>query len=445
MDLRVDGRDVSEFVKGDHAPVAALQDPLPVACLDRELQDLRRDPKALLRIVGPPRRGEPPCQGVGERRGVPGPARDLDGLLAEPRQLVRRSLVPKRTGESRHQSGPDRVVACREGSQRSLQEGDQPAVAAGASPDESSAVPEGGGSELLGQVALLGDVCGEEERLLGSLEITFARLTVAEAKQQAAPGFRVRRALRFLDLDREPEEADAVLVGEEGRSSFGRTRRVSDRLVDVAPRRGLAEVVGKLGEVRLGVRGVQVLQHLAHVPVDAHPLRGRQALEDDIPDESVREAHAADRGRSFGHDTRGNGFVHDLQELVGTQSARPRERVEPELASEDGREGQGATASVGQEREPSTDHLPDPRRDRGSRHGCLARVLEAPFRDQETDHLAHEQRVALGPLLYGLDHGRRDPGVDGRFDQRRDIGAPEARQRDLPGRHVPGHLRHGGG
>jgi hypothetical protein len=143
-----------------------------------------------------------------------------------------------------------------------------------------------------------------------------------------------------------------------------------------------------------------------------------------------------------GHDTRGGGFVEDLQELVIRESAHPCERVELELSTEDRREGQNATASVGQERQTSTDHLPYPRRDRASRQGCSVRVLEVPFCGQEPDHLAHVERVPLGLLLHGLDRGRRNLSVYGGFDQPRNFGALKPCQRDLPGRHMTRHLRH---
>src|SRR5207244_973919 len=121
--------------------------PLSVASFHRELKDLRGDPQTLLGIVRPPRRGEPTRECVRECRWVSDPARDLDGVLAEPVQVVRRSLVPLRSGEPRHQFGPYRAVAGGQGSQRSLEERDQPPIAAGASPDEPAAVPEGRGGE----------------------------------------------------------------------------------------------------------------------------------------------------------------------------------------------------------------------------------------------------------------------------------------------------------
>src|SRR2546422_806783 len=105
----------------------------------------------------------------------------------------------------------------------------------------------------------------ESRRAISSASWLSAALGSRARWSRRAPAvlFFARRFLRLEHPEGELEEANRLLVGEEPRRPLACASRVVDRLADVAARGRLGEVVGELGQVRLGVPRVQPLERLA--------------------------------------------------------------------------------------------------------------------------------------------------------------------------------------
>ena len=210
---------------------------------------------------------------------------------------------------------------------------------------------------LLGHVALSGDVRRAKERILRSREITRSGLGVAEGEQQTTPDFLVARVHHLEHVESDPEEADALLVRENGRGLLPRSPCIRNGLVDVARPRSLAEVVGKLSQVRLRVLGIQAFQHLADLPMELHAAACGETVVQGFTHERVGEVHATDGAGYLGHDPRADAFIDDLEERSCGDAACPGECVESELPTEDRCECEDWKARRGQKREAATDHL----------------------------------------------------------------------------------------
>src|SRR6266508_4155284 len=104
---------------------------------------------------------------------------------------------------------------------------------------------------MLGHVAFPGEARRPKESLLGSREISLPGLRVAESEKQTVAGFPLSGTPHLQDLEGEAEEANGLLIREEGRRSLTRQPGIVDGLVHVPSGGRLAEVVGQLRQVRL--------------------------------------------------------------------------------------------------------------------------------------------------------------------------------------------------
>ena len=153
-------------------------------------------------------------------------------------------------------------------------------------------------------------------------------------------------------------------------------------------------MVRELGDVRLGISGVEVLEREADAAMqEAAPLRTEVVVER-LADEPVREAVHADRRRPLGENAAVDGLREGAVEVRGIELADTLQRVEPELAPDHrGGQQQGASA-IGQRREAVADRLADAVGDAQPRDLRLA--VEATLGAQQAHDLVDEERVALG-------------------------------------------------
>jgi hypothetical protein len=180
-----------------------------------------------------------------------------------------------------------------------------------------------------------------------------------------------------------------------------------DRPGRVAQRGRLGEVVGQLGQVRLGVVPGRRLQGQADAVVEPAPARGREVLVQRLAHELVGERVAPGGGRVLAHDPGPLGLGQGLDEGPGAQAADPAQEPQVEVAADHrghlevghrlgGQAGQPATEQaaelLGDARPGSGRHAPGP--------GQLAVGEQGP------DQLADEQRVALGDLVDPGHHRR---------------------------------------
>ena len=139
-------------------------------------------------------------------------------------------------------------------------------------------------------------------RLLGLAAVVLGR---PEREQQLAA---LLRACPFHELERvepAPVMRRRLLKSEQRHRVVAGPARVVDSLVRGAGRSGLEEVVRELGEVRLELRRVDILERLAHPAVQLEPRDRGDVLVEHVPDQHVSEAVAPDRAGDRRHDASG--------------------------------------------------------------------------------------------------------------------------------------------
>ena len=258
---------------------------------------------------------------------------------------------------------------------------------------------------------------------------------IPEGQEQLAGPLLVARLLEH------PEGAAVVagglLKGELRGGTVAGRRGVARRLVGPG-RAAQEEVVSQLRQVRLRVAGVQLLERVADLPVEADPARGRQLLVHRVAYQHVGEAQAADAVGQFADEPRGYRLLERREEVVLLQPADALQRVELELASQHRCQGQDLVAAFGHALEPAAYRLTDALGD-GEPFGLLVEAL----RGEEPPDLAGEQRVAVGLLV----HPRRQVvvrrGSGDLLEQPRGLRAAQPLQREAPDDRKPCELGEG--
>ena len=171
--------------------------------------------------------------------------------------------------------------------------------------------------------------------------------------------------------------------------------RVADRLVDVAAVACLEEVVGELGHVRLGVRGVKSLEHLADLTVEARAAGGCQLFVERLADQRVGERVAAYRARHLRHHAGRHRLLEGFEEAIRREVGETLESVEPELAANHRRGGENAIALRRQVVEAAADHLAHALGDGDGPGVNVLGLLQTAVGDEQADDLVHEEGVAL--------------------------------------------------
>src|SRR5262249_48979350 len=113
------------------------------------------------------------------------------------------------------------------------------------------------------------------KRLLGLLSIAGAALHLAQGEEKVDLENRVARIFQLEGLQRTLVMTRGIFVRYERSRPIPRAARVLDCLPAVVPRLGrLEEVVCELGEVRLGLRGIELFEHLPDLPMRPHATDG---------------------------------------------------------------------------------------------------------------------------------------------------------------------------
>ena len=153
----------------------------------------------------------------------------------------------------------------------------------------------------------------------------------------------------------------------------------------------------ELGEVRVGVAGIEAFQRLANLPVQAHSPGGREVVIEGVTHQDVGEAQPTARPRNLADQSRDLGLLERIEDLVLGEAADSLERIDAELTSDDRGEHEQVPAAIGRGLQPAADRLGHARRD-GQRLP-MSHVLVA----QQASSLDGEERVALASLMDTLD------------------------------------------
>src|SRR5881227_1382607 len=109
-----------------------------------------------------------------------------------------------------------------------------------------------------------------------------------------------------------------LLIPHLGERPLRGPNRIVDRLLHLADRGGLAEVVGELGQMALEpsrVGGIEILERLGYAAVESRALRSAQLLVERLANEGVGEAVAA--GGRLGEQLRGDRLAERGIETLG--------------------------------------------------------------------------------------------------------------------------------
>jgi hypothetical protein len=158
--------------------------------------------------------------------------------------------------------------------------------------------------------------------------------------------------------------AGRVLVRELGRRAPRRLLRVPDRLVALSGRRGLDEVAGQLGDGRVGVGAVQLLQRLADAAMDLDPPPAGQLLVQGLPHQRVGERVPPLGAIRLGHELALDRLLERRHQLVARHAVQPLEHVELELPADRGGHRQHLVCLLRQPVEATAHYLTDALRDR---------------------------------------------------------------------------------
>ncbi len=219
----------------------------------------------------------------------------------------------------------------------------------------------------------------------------------AEREQQVAAARDVGALLQPVGLQRALEVLGGLLVGDERERALARADGVVDRLGQLARRRRDEEVVRELGDARLGIGGVELLQDEADLAVQQPAALRAEVVVERLADQPVREAVRAERRRPLGDHAAVDGLAERVVELAGVAAADALQRVDAKLAPDHRRGVEQLERAVGQRLEAVADRLAHAV---GDPHGGdLRGVVEAPLRAQQPHDLVDEERVALGRVV----------------------------------------------
>ena len=156
-------------------------------------------------------------------------------------------------------------------------------------------------------------------------------------------------------------------------------------------------MVGELGDVRLGIGGVELLEREPDAAVQEAAALRAEVVVQRLADEAVREAVRADRRRPLDDDAAVDGLRQRAVELGRLELADALQRVEAKLAPDDRRRQQQDARAVGQRREAVADRLAHAVGD--AQPGDLRLAVEPALGAQQPHDLVDEERVALGRFV----------------------------------------------
>ena len=311
---------------------------------------------------------------------------------------------------------------------RLAEQRDEPVVdAAELEAAQARAVAERGARQALGRVDPAREVGGAQERLAGGAGRARARLGDAEPEQQLAAARHVGALLQRVGLQRSLEVRRRLLVGEEPERTLAGSHGVLDRLLQLAHRRGDEEVMGKLGEMRLGIGAVEILERQADLAVQQAAALRAEVVVERVSDEPVREAVDAQRRGALDEHARADRGAQGGVQLGGVAVADALQGVEAKLAPDDRRRAQQLACGLGKRLEAVANRLAHAV---GNPHGGdVGGVVEASLGAEQAHDLVDEERVALGRLVDRAHDAIGRAAARDALDDRGDVGLAQPAQR----------------
>jgi hypothetical protein len=192
-------------------------------------------------------------------------------------------------------------------------------------------------------------------------------------------------------------------------------------------------VVAKLRQVRLGILGVEVLQHLADPTVHPHAPPGREVIVERVPHEAMREAKPSSGAGHLRQHVGGDGLVEHLENPIRAQLADSADGIHGELSAEDRCQSQQLRAPIGETIQAPADHAAHALGDRRAPGVSVAGLLEPSFGGEQLHHLVHEQRIALGLPVDGGGQRLRRLELGGELDEPGDVHLGQPGEREPAG------------
>ena len=218
-----------------------------------------------------------------------------------------------------------------------------------------------------------------------------------------------------------------LLVGELLCGAVARPDEEVDRRLGVAERSRGGKVAGDLGQMRIEVVAVGLLQNGADAGVQLEPRGGREVLVERLAHQLVDERVVPRERRVLVDHPRLGRLVEDVEEPGDAEVGGPLERLQLELAACHGGHAERPDRVRRQIGEPPPQQHPYLLGDRAHRSGCL---VGEPLGLDQPQHLVQEERVAAGQDMQPRGRGARGLLTRHALDVRLDVVHLESLQRE---------------
>ena len=353
VELAVGGGDVAVFEKIGETPPAGRHGELEFVGLERQRPALGGVGEALLEVVRPPLRVASAVDGQGERRRIAQPPGHRHRFLAE----LESATVEIRPVESHRQPAQEahahRRIARRQCSDRLFEEGDEGLVATSAEVVAGDpGVADRRARQAIAETQLTGERCGFEVGAPPDRRVAAAGPRRAEGQQQITPPVRIVVARRHQRVESAAEVCRRLVVGGLGERPLAGSGGVVDRSAGVTPRTcRQQEVMRELGEVRIGITSVDLLERAADAPVQLRPPTRFELAVQGVADKNVLEGERADNAAARSDRPAVDGIIKEVEQSVLLPTDHHAEHRQREGATDDGgdaQQGAGLLVEVGQ-------------------------------------------------------------------------------------------------
>jgi len=206
-----------------------------------------------------------------------------------------------------------------------------------------------------------------------------------------------------------------VMRGESFERSIGRLPAVAHGLREGARLRGVGPVPGQLAHPCTGAIPAKLFEGFGHPPVCAGTAGRAQVFIKSVLDESVGEAVAPGYAGQLPHERHRRSCVEHIEELIFRCGGGPGQEAEIEVPADNRSDRQHPLGVLPQPPDAGTDHHAHAVGQGQLLQGGLRRpptrrvLVDGPGFRQVTQHLGHEERVAVGLPIHRMGEG--DPGV----------------------------------
>jgi hypothetical protein len=162
----------------------------------------------------------------------------------------------------------------------------------------------------------------------------------------------------------------------------------------------------QLGQVRLGVRGVESFERLAYPSVQLQTTAWRKVVVYGLANQRMGKAHSPRLAWHGGHDALARCLIEGVEEMITADLAYLLERFEIEFAPKNGRQDEDKLAILREVAEPLPDDSPHALGNSEMPARRIGDLFQRPFNFEQPDDLSDKERVAFSLLMDPVDDAR---------------------------------------